>query len=242
LQDGDIAKAISTLSRGADLTAAAPLRARFTLTLAIARTLSDEPQSALPVLASGRDALAAQECVPAATFISAYARYRQAVLRDRLLRQDHELVAALMQLPVQTRLGAYGPIVIARAFADLGMWEQTVQTLLPALPSLQGPLAHEAKHRLAEALTKVGNNAEAVQFFEELTKDEHRFTASAHLHLARLDLKADRPDACVSRLRDLLSESSALDVAEVLTLLGRAYERKGDFTRAATCYAGTLPP
>jgi tetratricopeptide (TPR) repeat protein len=241
LQAGEIGKAISVLRRGAALGAEPTVQARLALMLAAAHAVSDEPLAALAALARQRETLAGDAYRPVAAFLAAYARYRQAVLTQRLMRQDHELVAALLHFPNDTSLGVYGPILAARAFADAGMPEQAAQTLQAALPSTKGPLAHEAKHRLGQALARLGKNSEAARLFEELTQGQHRFTASAHLQLATLDLNANRPDACLERLHALMREPGTLNVAEVLTVMGRTYERKRDFVRAAQCFAGELP-
>jgi hypothetical protein len=123
----------------------------------------------------------------------------------------------------------------------VALWEQAMQLLEHVVESARGPLAHEARFRLAEALVRQQKGAQAKDELRRVVEEGGPFAPLAEFHLASLDLDANRVPACLKRCRALLTTPSSVRVADVLTLMGRAYERSGNYAFAAKCYAGELP-
>jgi tetratricopeptide (TPR) repeat protein len=241
LEEAETGRAISVLRRGAGLGGSGSTRAHFALALAAAHATSETPQPALSVLAKHRDVFPDDSFRRTASFLAAYARYRQAALQKRELRYEQDLLTTLVQLPAETPLKSYGQHLVARTYAELGLWEEAARTLEHALPQAHGALAQEMKYRLAVALLTANKTAKAEKLLTELADGSDRWTRLAAFQLAKLDLEAKRLDACLDRCRQLMDDGAGLNAAEVLTVMGRAYERQGRFALAAQCFAGQVP-
>jgi hypothetical protein len=62
----------------------------------------------------------------------------------------------------------------------------------------------------------------------------------AELRLADLELRAGRAAECVKRCRALATRAGA-PRADVLALMGKAYEVQKNYRAAAECYGGRVP-
>lgn len=241
LEAGDLARAASVLTRAQQAGGTGGLAPQIALTIAAAQTLGEAPHEALAALAKHRDILADDQYRATAVFLAALARYRLALQQNRLTRHEHELISSLIPLPRHTPLGTYGQHLIGLAYGELGMWPQMADTFEAALTSAVGPLATEMKYRLAEARMRLQQDTEATALLNELVASKGRWSHAAQFQLATIDLRHQRLRECVERCRRLLREETNLAVADVLSLMGQAYERQGEHARAAQCFAGIAP-
>jgi tetratricopeptide (TPR) repeat protein len=241
LEEGELRKAISVLRRADTLADEPHTRGVAALTLAAAYAVTDEPQAAVTLLQKRREFLQQEPFRQGALFLNAYAEYRTAVLRRQFRREANELLAALLQLRQDLPLRGFGILLVGRAYHDLGLWEQVVQTYRRALPGMKGPLLQEINLGLAEALAKVSQFDEATRLYESVIESGSPLGPLAILRLAEIDLQADRLTQCLERCRTVLRHPDSVSSAAVMTLMGQAYDKQGDHRRAAECFAGRNP-
>lgn len=241
IEEGEFQKAVSVLSRAERLAPDPRVRPRLLLYLAAAHLHAHRPEAARHILTKHRLALAADAYRPTANFLAAYVAYKSAVSNKKMLREDHELTAALVALPDDSPLGSYGLFLAGLAHAELGLWDETIRLYERTLPGVTGPLAQEMSFWLAGALSRKHRFDEARRLLVPLTATPGKWHDLAQLELATLDLQQNRAADCVARCRRLLLESTSLNLHEVFALLGRAYEAQGKFAEAARCYAFELP-
>ena len=105
-----------------------------------------------------------------------------------------------------------------------------------------GPLAAEMSFAVAEDLHQRGQHEAARKLYAPLAKgDEPRWAAAAQLRLAEVALLEDRPKEALQACRKLLEDKQSVKRETVLMLMGRAYEKTGEYRQAARCFAGQLP-
>lgn len=241
LEEGDWRKARSVLPRGEVMSSDESTRAATVLALAAAALQSDEPRGAIAYVTKNRDAWPDETSRHYAAFLAAYARFRLAEAGQRGVREGSDLTIALLRAPAETSLGAFGQHLRAGAFADLGMWSQAAELYGATIPKVQGPLAQEMTFRLGEALVRLDQKDEARRQLLALVDGKGSWAGPAQYQLAALEFKENRLDACLDRCRKLLQAPQAVSIADILTLMGRTYERRGRFADAARCYSGQIP-
>ncbi len=241
LEQGDWRHAVSVLKRG-ELTSSDPTtRAATLLTQAAALLPSDQPRGALVVLAKNRETWPDESSRQLAVLLAAYARYLDAARNNLPIRESNELTIALLHSPAESLLGPYMAQILGSAYGELGMWTQAKEVYERALTQVNGPLAQAMTFRLGETLVRLHENEAARARLLQLSVSKSSWAHHAGFELAGLEFSENHFDACIARCRQLLQEPTSLRLMDVLTLMGRAYERQGNFADAARCLAGEIP-
>lgn len=241
LEAGQAKPAAALCKRAAVAAADAKTRAVAALQQAGANLLADDSAAARAALTAHRDCLQHPPFRPAALFLTAYSNYRGGKGQKPSAREADELVTALLQLRQENTFGHVGNLLVGMAYRDLSMWDLAAQTYEHALKDLKGPLADEMAFHYAQALVKLEKSAEASGRLLQLVQSKSPWAYRAQFQLAQIDLENRRGKDCIQRCKQLLMEPTTIDQGDLLTLMGQAYERLGNFTQAARCYAGQLP-
>ncbi len=245
LLENDPEQAIKPLTDALAVSAGTPVEPAAALTAGAAYLLTDNPQQALRVVREHRDAVEQPPYRATAIFLDAYGQFlavKGAKGKDTA-HPASELQAALWAVEgKEPVLGAAGPLLIGHAYHDLDQPEETIAVYQKALPGLKGPLAAEMSCRVAEDLYRHGKYEPARKLYQSLAKDASgRWAADAQLKLAHIALLENRPREAVLACRKLLEEKQAVKRETVLLLMGQAYEKSGEYLKAATCFKGQLP-
>ena len=242
LNEGDAQGALSPLRRAAAASSGSSAQAAAVITLAAAYVMTDNPLDANTLLRKNRDVLAEKTYRPTAAFLDAYALFRSSVARRETRREAPAVLAALLDLRDRQILGTPGKYLIGKAYGDLGMWLEVIQTYEKLIGTSKNKLGNEMTFRMAEALYKVEKGAEAVPLLTNLagTKDV-QWSAAARFQLAVIALNENRPQDCLRECLRLWQERQPVDRPALLHLMGESYARLGDHERAARCYAGKPP-
>jgi tetratricopeptide (TPR) repeat protein len=212
------------------------------VSLGLAHLLEDNPRAANAVLLENREHLRNARFAPPAALVGAYARYSMVAERKQRERQAADLLAAILATRGDTVLGVAGQWLAGMAYADLGMPEQMAEVLERALPLARRQLAGEMSFALANYWYNTGQRAKANLLYDSLAGTKTPLAAKAKLRLAEAALEDNNPDDCLQRCHAILSDDPPADATVVLTLMGKAFERKGNFRQAADCFAGRIPP
>ncbi len=138
-------------------------------------------------------------------------------------------------------LGSTGVVLIGRAYRNLSLPEKMVELYSKALANeIREPVASEMRFALAEHSLATGNVDDGRKQLVALSHAKRSsWSQPAAMRLAKLELDDGRYSECVSLCQEIAKEESLRDTA--LHMMGQAFERSGDFGKAAACYAGNLP-
>ena len=192
-------------------------------------------------MAQHRKELLREPAKPIAAFLDAYAQYRLAKPANSGRREASELLNSLWHGLDDNALGAIGHGLMARAYYDLGFCEQAEQRLRQTLAEIHGPYAAALEYLLGESLQKQDRRADAVALFQKLAASPSLYCARARFQLAKVDLQDKRFSACEEKCRQLWAERSLSETTALLHVWGTALEGKGEFGKAAQCFAGKAP-
>jgi tetratricopeptide (TPR) repeat protein len=175
-------------------------------------------------------------------FLDALARFRiGGGMKGRTRSIRDELIVALAQFPAGPVSGPIAQLLQCQTRRELGLTPLSPTDLDRAAGQARGRLSAELTWEFVLSSLHQGDEPTARRHLENLLVTDHREVgAKAHLLLARLELQAGRPKAC---LQLCLQIPSALPAQrdERLLLMGEAYSRLGDPKRAAECFAGRDP-
>ncbi len=240
LDDAEADQAVPAFTRALAMATEYPIRPLAVLSLAAAHLLAGRPQAANAVLVQQRDVVSPEPYRRVAAFLDALARFRAGRANPR---EAPDLLSALLALPESVSLGTGGAFLAGQAYQELGMTSEAVKVYRRALAAgAHGPLAERMTLAVAESLARGEQRATALQMLTSLATLEGSATAPlARFRLAEAALADDRPRDCLLWARPLLDGQTAVPEAEVLKLLGAAYDKVGDARRAARCFAGQRP-
>ena len=242
LYEDDVRQAIVHLRRAQSVAERSPYHPIATLALTAAYLQDGDLEAAHRTLAQNGAVLQLEPYRPTAAFLERYVQYRLAKAKSGASQRDvGDLVGTLWRDKGDTVLGAYGQWLIARAYRDLGFWDQAEQVLRRSLVDAQGPFKTCVEFTLADTLVKRDQRAEAAQIFSRCAEAETPYRARARFELARIDLQEKRFRECEEMCRKLWNERSLSDPSALLNVWGAALEGKGDLAKAAQCYAGKAP-
>jgi tetratricopeptide (TPR) repeat protein len=241
LEEGDAQGAVRPLRRAVTPMPGWGTRAAAALLLAAASLLSDNPRAAHATLVEFREEFGQEPYRGVAAFLDALACYRAVPDPGRAARQAQDLLTALLALKEDPVLGPVGRLLAGQAYRDLGMGDRMAALFEKAAAQVRGPLLLAMNADLAEYLYASGQRPAARQRFEALAAATGPHALRAEMRLAELDVLDRQPDECLKRCRKLLRENRAADVPALLRLMGKAYDQKGEYGRAARCYAGQVP-
>lgn len=210
------------------------------LTLSVAWFMNDNPMAANENLMRHRKVLKDERFRDATAFLSALATYRQAKTEPERLSEGRSLVAALTQMDPGMLFGSVGTALIGQAWSGLGLSAQAATLYEKTLPNVRSPwLKTQILHGLVDYHLTVRNEKRVQQLLLELrkiTEDDFK----VEIALAEQSVRLGRSDIALKQCRALLDNPDS-DKPAVLTVMGEAYERSGDFRNAALCFAGMLP-
>ncbi|MBI3407990.1 MAG: tetratricopeptide repeat protein [Planctomycetes bacterium] len=239
MEEGEPRAASAVLKRALASAAHPRARAAAAVALAAALSLTPDPPAAAKVLEKHRDVLQAEPFRSSAALVAAHARFQ--TIGQPTRRQANDLLNALMGVQERGALGPIGTLLAGMSYGQLDMWDQAVQTYEKALTTIKGPLREEMSFRLGEALAHANKPTEASQQFAKLAELSGPWAHAARFQLAKIDLHEKRWTPCIEKCWGLLREATSLRGADVLTVMGQAFEGQGNFAQAARCFAGEWP-
>lgn len=216
--------------------------------------------------ASGEVSSAALLALAACDLLDGRTDAARARLADRRVapREDHALLHAALEAlfrhraaPTPSRqkaltdalalcgdgraLGPAGAFLVGGVYRELDLPERCAALYDAAGAAGRGPLVLRMVYDAADWYALADKPAEARErFLAVAVLDPKGLGPRAELRLADLDLAAGRAADCVRRCRALAARPGA-PRAEVLALMGRAYEAQKDYRAAAECYSGRVP-
>ena len=244
LEDNHSKLAISNMMRGVSLSEGSTMEAYAALQLGSAYLIFGNPQGANSVLMERREELANGPGREAAAFVSAFARFRAAVLADRREREGWAVVAALAELKPENYCGGHWAVLVAEACEELGLDAQSNEAYQLALKKLPPSwLRDRTVMRLAGRYQQDREFEEARLLLTSLTTAEaDQMTLQAKLKSAEVSLEQNHPEEAIRTCRLLIDATDAPQLERAaLRIMGQAYERKKDHQSAIYCFAGMLP-
>jgi tetratricopeptide (TPR) repeat protein len=210
--------------------------------LAAAHLLAGAPSAAHALLVARRQRVGGEPYRQVAAFLDALARFRMVSAQKISSRGEAgELLAALLEVPGQKLLGPSGTLLAGQAYIELGMSDQAALLFEKARALARGPVAAEMTFRLADIWYAGDRRARARDLFAALAADGNsRWALQARLKLAVVALAENRPRECIQACQALVN-GHAENAGDALQLMGAAFERLGEHSRAAACFAGRLP-
>jgi tetratricopeptide (TPR) repeat protein len=172
-----------------------------------------------------------------AELFEAFARYRVSPSESR----EEALLEHLLAGRHARAVGPAGVLLAGVAYREVGKVDQMVGLYEGVAESVRGPFAARMTFAVAERYDQLGENAKARQrYLVVAATDRDGLGPLAEFRVADLAFRDGRAAECVRRCRDALGRPG-VERDEVLSLLGRAYERLGQYRAAATCFAGQVP-
>ena len=211
------------------------------LTLACAWLMNGNPHAANDILLEHREALNSPPWNAQAAFLSSLARYRVGGNSFRLEREGRKLIASLVPIDPSNFFGTHGYMLVGEAWSELGVSSEMAATFTKAVAvNPSGVLKDAMVLRLAAFYMTSGDIGRAQRLYE-LIGEQSPYAREAQLEIARGALASDDAEKCLSICNELTKQADSLDLPQVLSLMGRVYEKQGDYKRAALCFAGMLP-
>jgi tetratricopeptide (TPR) repeat protein len=243
LLEGNPEGAITPLQHAVSTTTGTNLQATAAVALAAAHLWRGAPHDASAVLQANRSAINRDTIRPAASFLDAFARYRQDGPRQQSRLEAAETASALLVFTNQNTLGPVGTLLAGHAYRELGLAERMAGLFEPALEQCNGLLADELTYHLADYWCDMPKRKAGIAKLQVLAgKPASKWTRAALLRLAGVTLEDRQPQACIDQCLALSRmEPTPQERGQLLSLLGQAYEALGDYQQAARCYGGELP-
>lgn len=230
--------------RGVSLSEGSPMEPYAALQLGSAYLIFGNPQGANSVLMERREELANGPGREAAAFVSAFARFRAAVLAERREREGWAVVAALAEFKPEKYCGGHWAVLVAEACEESGLDSQCNDAYQLALKKLPPSwLRDRTVMRLAGRYQKDREFEEARLLLTSLTTVEvDQMTLQAKLKSAEVSLDQNHPEEAIRICRLLIDATDAPQLERAaLRIMGQAYERKKNHQAAIYCFAGMLP-
>jgi tetratricopeptide (TPR) repeat protein len=242
LLEGTPEQAIKPLHDALAVAAGSPTEPAAALTLAATYLLTGQPQVASRTVREHREPISQPPYRATGIFLDAYAQFL-AVKSRSSAHEASELLAALWGVEQKEAvLGPVGPLLMGHAYRDLDHPDEMIAVYKSGLPGARGPVAGEMSFAVAEDLHQRGQHEAARKLYAPLARgDEPRWAAAAQLRLAEIALLENRPKEALQACRKLLEDKQSVKRETVLMLMGKAYERTGDYRQAARCFAGQMP-
>ncbi len=241
LEEGRPDQAVSPLRRGLAVGSGSPVQPAIIVHLAASYLWAGNPRAANALLVAHPAQVNQPPYRQTATFLDALSRFEAAGDR-RQTRHANDLLAAVLSVPQPADLGSLGALLVGRAYQELGLIDPMTAVYEKALPQARGPVAEEMSYALAEGRWSAGQTDEAKKLLLALaTRGDGRWSRAAKLRLAQLTLQDNRPEEALWWCRQLLPAQPPEQLPALLQLMGRAFERLGDYEQAARCFRGDKP-
>ncbi|MEO1530038.1 MAG: tetratricopeptide repeat protein [Planctomycetota bacterium] len=237
-------RAIPAAARGRRLSKEPGVAAENLMMLAKAYLLETDPYSANQVLFDHASTLTEDVDRRMASVIGSYARFQVVQPVTGLQNEGERLVVALVALQPSDPQSFIDHLIVSRAFRDVGFRSRAVEHLEIAAKQVEGGYwDHRVQLELAEILYQ---SQELEKTLEALRPIVQAAEGKLRIRAAMLDAKVREElmqfDECKNVCEMLLQRTLTDEQkAEVLELLGKAYEGLGQHYAAALCFAGLLP-
>ena len=245
MEDGLPENATRELARGLTFASTPEVRRACIETLAAAYLIEGNAMAANQTLMDNRDVIQEEEPTRSHTaFISALARTRAAAGETDLLRRKRELTASLANVVPSRFFGSMGYYLIGQAFTELELVDQMEAVYGEGIAATQPHvLRTKMMFDVANHIYESGRWSELDKWFTEFeangTPEGIRWS---RLRRAEIAYKSGRYDECLDRCYDaMLIELTDDDKRLILTLMGKIFERRSDYYKAALCFAGMVP-
>ena len=236
--------AVSALVRAVLLSESSPLAKDSALMLSSAYLLAGNPQGANSVLMNRREILNEETTRDTAAFLSAFCRFRSAVLDDRKEREGRSLVTALTRFEPQSQFGLHWNLLAAEACEELGLYQQATQHYLNVVKSNSGAqLRNRALLQLASRYRTDNRLQEASHLLTSIDADQaDTFSEHVALQAAHVAIQRGESDSAVQLCHHVVTQSEDEEVRRAaLKAMGQAFEQKQDHRSAVYCFSGRLP-
>lgn len=138
-------------------------------------------------------------------------------------------------------LGPCGLFLAGQVYRTLDLPERTAALYDAATETTRGPLAVRMTFDAAQWYDLLDRFEPARQrYLAVAAADAKGLGSQAEFRLAGMAYRQRHADECIRRCRTLL-DRPGMDRAEVLGLMGRAYELQRNYRLAADCFAGRVP-
>jgi hypothetical protein len=162
-------------------------------------------------------------------------------LRDREARN---LLFAVTKISPADFFGSHGWYLIGRAYADLGLTERAAEVFDQALLQTVRPAgADRMLLDLARWHLGSGRTEQAETLLTAATgAGDSRAAMAARIQLCEMAALGDDAHQVLDRCRNLLHECpEPADRQRLLRVMGRVYQRAGNYAAAALCFTGSDP-
>jgi len=164
-------------------------------------------------------------------------RYRSTPTKGR----REILLDALHQTSNARGLGPCGLFLAGQVYRTLDLPERTAALYDAATETIRGPLAVRMTFDAAQWYDLLDRFEPARQrYLAVAAADAKGLGAHAEFRLAGMAYRQRHAEECIRRCRTLI-DRPGMDRAEVLGLMGRAYELQRNYRLAADCFAGRVP-
>lgn len=244
IEDEQYQAAVSSLVRAVALSEMGRLEKDAALMLSSAYLLAGNPQGANSVLMKRRTVLNAPETQDAAAFLSAFSRFRAAVLEDRREREGRTLVSALTNFKPESQFGFHWIILTAEAYEELGLQEQAIQKYLESLQAVSAArLKDRALLQLASRYRADNRLQDAASVLDSISQEQaDAFSQQVALQTALVAVDRGDSDSALKLCHFIVTKSDNPEIQRLaLKTMGRAFEQKQDHQAAIYCFSGRLP-
>ena len=204
--------------------------------------MANNPQAANRVLTDNRTLIRTDAWKNEAAFLNSLSRFSAAASTEEQVDEGRDLVATLAYVDTGKFAENIGYYLVGQAFDQLGYTTRVEQVFAVGAAIRKNELSHRMTMRMANIARDDRRLGDARRHLDGLAEAEaSEWSLQAKIEFARLDFEAKKYSSCVSRGVQLLPECSPTERAQVLNLLGRAFERQDNHYQAALCFAGMIP-
>jgi tetratricopeptide (TPR) repeat protein len=242
LEADEPAEALPPLRRALGIAAGSSTEPAAAVTLAATWLLTGKAAEAGSLIYDTRHLFGDDPYARCASFLAALARFRLAKEPNRAQREASDLLATLLLLDDPSAVRPVGELLMGQAYQELGLGERMALVYERALPGSRGPLAARLAYTLGDYYFAREEYTPATRRLTPLAPSAYDPWASlAQQRLAEIALARHKPQECLDWCWQLLREGRQSDQADTLRVMGRAFDRLGEYRQAARCYGGEWP-
>lgn len=244
LNEMDSRQAARVAGRAVALARSAEIRGLAACNLAAAQCMEGNPRIASSMLMEHRELLQHSSSRDVSAFLSALAGYRSRGAGSSPSLEGRELIVAMSRVAPDMFFGEYGYLMMGQALTDLSMLDAAKETYRKGLEQgLTDELSHAVSYAMADVCCTEGDTETAGRILTDLAGNaKGKWAPKASLRLAQLTYDLNQDELCKSACLTVLQGQSQDEAKRAaIQLLGKLYERRGEYQNAASCFAGTIP-